>query len=134
MAVSLEYLAGFFDGEGCINISTSKAQLIPRVSIANTYLPMLKCVQEMFGGTICEKSIRPETCAPAFEWTLAGKKRVYPFLEKLLPHLTVKRDQAMFLLHQWPAEARATKAEWPKFLKIKEELSLMKKRQFVMEA
>lgn len=51
----LAYLAGVFDGEGCVAAYTSKASTgiyYPRLSVSMTDLVALKMFQEAFGGTI----------------------------------------------------------------------------------
>lgn len=45
----LAYLAGFFDGEGCVTIGKNGSLCL---GIVNTSLPVLEMMQEELGGTI----------------------------------------------------------------------------------
>ena len=58
MKLSIEYIAGFVDGEGCIYAQVRPNQrLDTKLIITNTDLSVLKDIQEFFGcGTIRLKS------------------------------------------------------------------------------
>lgn len=90
----IEYLAGFFDGEGCVAYYGS-----PRVSMSNTYLPILKEFQERWGGSICEQKRKKEEAhyKPKWIWQLSGDNAV-ACARDLIPHLYEKRSQARLML------------------------------------
>jgi hypothetical protein len=54
MLISDEYIAGFFDGEGCINITVVGAakQVALRVYITNSNKEVLTAIKDKYGGTI----------------------------------------------------------------------------------
>src|SRR5258707_6208860 len=54
MLLDLRYVAGFFDGEGCVNITVSGQNRTPtlRVMITNTEPIILCMLQRQFGGQL----------------------------------------------------------------------------------
>lgn len=98
----LGYYAGFFDGEGCIQIvrtgSRSKVRdaaggLTVNTIVVNTDRGPLELLQAAFGGTIHRKIPGQFSRYPAFHWMLHGKKAA-PFLAAIAPYLVSKRAQA----------------------------------------
>jgi intein-encoded DNA endonuclease-like protein len=47
-----EYAAGFFDGEGCVNCSSSRNNSFIRILVVNTNLEILQRFQAVWGGDI----------------------------------------------------------------------------------
>jgi len=93
--ISLEYAAGFFDGEGCITIVRNKNSnsFALNVGINNTaYLP-LKLICDRFGGSVrFRKSVNPNW-RPQWQWQ-AVCKNAYYFLSSILPLLLIKKEEA----------------------------------------
>ena len=98
----LAYAAGFFDGEGCINISRWR-QLCRettepgtyyklRVMVSNNDLPSLQWFQAIWGGAINKKKIHGNR-VQGYNWTLPQPASAW-FLEEILPYLKQKRSQA----------------------------------------
>ncbi len=89
--LSLQYLAGLFDGEGCITWSRGLC-----VSITNTHLPLLRLIREQRGGSVTKKSDRPGAVnhLQAWEWRAWGD-RAQRLLEDIEPHLIVKSEQSV---------------------------------------
>ena len=91
------YLAGYFDGEGCITISKTSTGAAPQyhlvAQITNTDLPMLELCRRVHGG-----SIRHKQGGRCFDWMLSGKQDIERFLLQTLPYLVVKRDEAKVAL------------------------------------
>jgi len=91
------YLAGFFDGEGCVRVNktpmknTISYHLI--VSIANNDRSVLDSCKELYGGDVRAKGKR--NC---FSWSLFSKASIEKFLVDSLPYLVVKRDEALAAL------------------------------------
>jgi hypothetical protein len=92
--LSLAYVAGLFDGEGCIYIGAlaigrdrKTPQYFLNVLISNTFLPVLKKVRSQFGGSIHQQR------EGIYQWVASGRLAL-PFLRALLPHLQIKRKQA----------------------------------------
>jgi intein/homing endonuclease len=96
--ISLEWLAGFFDGEGYIGIAAQgKRHFQLTVEITQTNLPVIEEIQKQFGGYVYTKRIKTlntNTC-----WIVRfGAKEGLLLLEKLLPYLKIKKTQAEYVL------------------------------------
>lgn len=85
---SLSYLAGWFDGEGCIQIVGSTLH----VSITNTFHPLLSFLQEVFAGTIHDTT-QPDNTKPVYMWRICANNALV-FLTCITPYLREKRPQA----------------------------------------
>ncbi len=116
----LEYIAGLLDGEGNIGIggqrhigkkinSLGSIRFIDhikwsrRISIANTYLPVLNLLREQYGGTVYKagtpiyKGKDNEHWKQCYRWNIHGGKSA-EFLKKIYPFLVIKRDRAKLFL------------------------------------
>jgi hypothetical protein len=98
----LAYFAGFFDGEGCIQLCRTTARnriknpiggVTIGTTVVNTERPPLELMQSVFGGTIHNKTKGYKSRYGAYYWMIHGKKAA-PFLAAILPYLIIKRDQA----------------------------------------
>jgi len=89
----LGYIIGLFEGEGWIHIHRRKTSR-PWITlgIGNTNLELLKKAQEIIGGSITCNSKNKKSVV--YQLTISGHNNVLLFLEKVLPHLIVKRDKA----------------------------------------
>ena len=94
--LSNEYVAGFFDGEGCVLIRKVggragyyKSHIVAAV-LGQTNLPILEALRERWGGSVRS---RKGTTKPFWEWQIVGPPAVN-FLVELLPHLKLKQEQA----------------------------------------
>ena len=96
----LAYVAGFFDGEGCVCVRKAKPMNSNQnirysllVTITNTDLEVLEYIQSVLGGVLTKRS-----------WYFGAKKQCYNLywtsnkgkimLEKLLPYLWTKKKDA----------------------------------------
>jgi len=87
----LAYVAGLFNGEGSIFILKANQTYFLCSSITNTNLPVLTELKELIGGQLSEY---PQTRKRrAFKLRLESKV-AKAFLEKVLPYLRIKREQA----------------------------------------
>lgn len=92
------WCAGFFDGEGCISIARQKKvktegyNYFLQISVGQKDRKALEFLQETLGGKISEK---PSIGVPY--WYAAGKNAA-AILEQLLPHLIVKKTQAILAI------------------------------------
>lgn len=98
---SLEYVAGYFDGEGYIGVhkATNKNGSISYgtvVTVTNSYLPMITELQQQFGGRVWTR-VATEKHRTTFVWEITGKY-ARAFLATLLPHLNEKKPQAELAL------------------------------------
>ncbi len=87
----LFYIAGFFDGEGCVNLQMNESKKYGEltVCISNNHCGILRYIQSIFNGRI--HNTRSYGYTP--EWRCESKKAVF-FLESVLPYLRIKRRQA----------------------------------------
>lgn len=93
--IQIAYLAGLFDGEGCVSLAHNgysgnnhHIRLLCRVAMCGDYVP--KLFQHHFGGhTSSSKRFGRDVC----QWMIYGNNAL-SFLEQVLPYLTVKKPQA----------------------------------------
>src|ERR1700746_22624 len=86
-SLSPEYLAGFFDGEGCVSTNGRSSGGYLTTTIANSLLPVLESIQEQFGGSISQR--------PSGSYTLTlSTRKARTFLEHILPFLIIKEEVA----------------------------------------
>ena len=98
--LELAYLAGIFDGEGCIQIARQKPQaqgwstvniLRCQVGMANEYIPRL--FQFHFGGSIRYQKPRAEKWQQQWYWCIRSYQAL-EFLKIILPYLRLKKAEA----------------------------------------
>jgi hypothetical protein len=96
MPLSNEYLAGFFDGEGCINVNVSGkyARIMLRLMLTNTDLGFLREVVCEFGGRLNIRRPHKEGWKPSgtIEWSGAAAEGL---LDRIGPYLRIKSRQAL---------------------------------------
>lgn len=102
-----EYLAGFFDGEGCIDCQRmypkegkGKLYVRPRIRVSQTASSriVLDKLQATFGGHLYHRKSKKNSERDSISWEIldtAGMKRM---LEMMLPHLIGKAEQAKLVL------------------------------------
>ena len=93
--VTAEYLAGLFDGEGCVDIVNRTRGYLLRVKITNTHRPALSKIQRAFGGSILPVAgpSRPAGYRALFDLTYRGAAAA-GVLAIMAPHLIIKARQA----------------------------------------
>lgn len=130
--VSWKYLAGLIDGEGCIDLATTKVNDVfyvqPRVRImmAECAKGLLEDCQANFGGHFEYRESKNEKWQNAVGWTLSGYKKSCPVLRNIVNHLILKREQARFCL--WMEEnLKGTRLQQDVLDAVREELKLMKR-------
>jgi hypothetical protein len=96
MNLSLEYIAGLFDGEGYITVNKNKKTFIPIIGIKMNGFNLLKKLNTEFGGYFYQR--KKYINRPLTEWTLRGAFQVIPFLKKIEPFLIIKKEQAQLCL------------------------------------
>jgi hypothetical protein len=95
--VPTAYLAGLFDGEGCIRISKDKmGRSNPRyaliITVNNTNPIPLHFFKNRYGGSINTRYFK--SFKPIHSWTITSKNG-QRFLEDVLDNLWIKRDEAL---------------------------------------
>src|SRR5258708_3572948 len=85
------WLAGFFDGEGCITLNSAGSVMKnPRLALGQkNQLKLLTEIQQIYGGTICVHS-----SPGCHQWVLQAHPQVKQFLQDVLPFLRIKGAKA----------------------------------------
>lgn len=107
--MTIDYLAGFFDGEGCITVAINRTpgEKIKRgtpgkvyvkyslsVQLTNTDRSTLDYCQERWGGHVyLQSKSKNSHRRDCFVWRVNGKKSI-PFLTDIKGHLRQKNKQA----------------------------------------
>jgi hypothetical protein len=100
--IDIRYLAGLFDGEGCISLVKQKranSSLMTysiRVVIAMTHKPTIKAIHNQFGGNYSERKGNGIN-RNSFSVMWANRKAA-PILAALLPYLQIKREEALIAI------------------------------------
>jgi len=98
--LSLEYVAGLFDGEGCVNIVKSKRKGYKNyyfqvwVAVYNSYKPVLEKLEKQFGGFVIPQQKHKDKShhLTKWRWGLSGKETI-EFLKQILPYTVIKTEQ-----------------------------------------
>jgi len=98
MPISPDWLAGFFDGEGCVGITVAgkHRRCIVRLTLVNTNHDLLRRVQSEYGGHLTFRHGKP-TWKPAgcLTWTNSAAAL---FLSVVGPHIRLKTRQVNLAL------------------------------------
>jgi hypothetical protein len=122
------YVAGFFDGEGCITIKTEKGTPSSlSTGISQKDIKPLKRIKEIFGGSIYYH--KPNDM---YQWR-ANNDLSYWFLLAILPYLIVKKEQALLAIEyqhlrdKQGSKHRLTEQELSDRLEISFQITSLKK-------
>lgn len=97
--MKLAYMAGLFDGEGCVSINKVNAKNYKRpgfqlrASISITHEETSSLFQNAFGGT--HKMITRARAQDYWQWVIVARK-ARDFLEQIEPFLVIKKPVAKF--------------------------------------
>ena len=99
ITTEISYIAGFFDGEGCVRIKKANQggnSYYIIAHITNTNQKILKKVQDYFGGNtrLQEKGVNKGI----YNWCITSSE-ASDFLKTLLPFLIEKKEQAELAIH-----------------------------------
>jgi len=87
-----DYIAGFFDGEGCITHGRSKRY---RIMISQTHKEVLESIRDFVGvGYVVEVAKRKSHWKDSWVFYIAKQEDSLKFLEKIVPGLIVKKQDA----------------------------------------
>ena len=90
------YFAGFFDGEGCVELRRVHTSYGIAAATNIAYVPTLELLRDIFGGSIHVLKKR-EHCKQVYGWGIMGKS-AYEFLTAILPYLHEKRSQVELIV------------------------------------
>lgn len=107
-SLDIRYIAGFFDGEGCIDLYLRQdldhaMRFVLQVSIAQTRPAVLKQIGKRFGGHLAPPRNKCTVHLLMFTSAAAGR-----FLKAILPHLIVKKREAEIALEYRSLVKRGT--------------------------
>lgn len=114
----LAYVAGLIDGEGHIGITKSHGKYFSvevTVGMAVKALPLLRQLEQQFGGSIHKSRNATEQWSEAWKWRIGGAS-ARRFLEQIEPYLFLKRPQAKIAMalptgRPWTAEKEREAAQ-----------------------
>ena len=92
----LAYIAGFFDGEGCICLGKDGKHIYLQVSASQTNEWIINWLRLSFGGGVSKKA-RKGRERQGWQWIVRGGKACM-FLVEILPFLKLKRAEAELAL------------------------------------
>ena len=87
----LQYVAGNFDGDGCVVVGTNEC-LSLGVDKAEKSMSVLKMLKENFGGNIYCKKKKTATTQAKYEWKVNGRQ-AYRVIELIKDYTHIKRQQ-----------------------------------------
>lgn len=88
--ITPEWLAGFFDGEGCVHAWVSKeSRAYAGIVLSQNDVNILALIMTKFGGI---GSLQNQKHNGAYEWRCNGRTAL-PFLQCIRPHVVIKRRQ-----------------------------------------
>jgi hypothetical protein len=103
------YLAGLFDGEGCIIIyarktyASLKGKTTPHhllITLTNTHEGLMKWLHQTYGGYVWAYK-RPNPATPnrsrSWKWSAMSNQAAF-LLKAMLPYLIIKHEQALVAL------------------------------------
>lgn len=113
-AITWQWLAGFYDGEGCLNLTHNKSKRLtafsPQIDLVNTNQPAMELIISFLEAHEIPVYVNKSKKHARFHRDsgrshkqrmtirIARMKSVKRFLEYLKPHLVLKREQAELLL------------------------------------
>ena len=120
-----EYVAGLFDGEGCITVGRRRSPIASEVFTAHkiviqirlAYKPILELMQQQYGGVLTPyKEYRNPadiviSKKPCYTWVLVREALVQRFLEDIYP-LTHEKQSQCWLALEFLAQKHSVKNRW----------------------
>ena len=97
----LAYLAGFFDGDGCVACQADLSGCVVQVAQSFDQAEVLMLFFETFGGSIALQKGGLGLCKPTLRWLACGQS-ARRAAQLLAPQSITKREQ-LLLASQWPA-------------------------------
>lgn len=156
MEVTPQYLAGFFDGEGCISIYTcrranSRVRIKIRLFVTNTHLPTLVAIRAAFGGKLGphvrgersrDKRLKlaagqPVPWRQTWEIIWDNQEQIISLLHTMRPHMLTKAAQVDLVLSEYLPTMKGQKGayhlsdvEYDKRWEVKRAMELIRKIEY----
>lgn len=108
-ATEISYIAGFVDGEGCLNIIISSRRRLEKMgtfamcfcaalTIVNTNFEIINWLKNKIGGTCVKHKVYNIHHKPCYHLKITSKPILLGLLEKIYPYLIVKKEQAKVVI------------------------------------
>lgn len=94
--ITVSYLAGFLDGEGCVYARMRKTSAEISFEATQAAVEPLQLLVDTFGGSIT--SHRNYVGTTMYRWRLSRRVALRVAMTELIPHLRVKREQVRLAL------------------------------------
>jgi hypothetical protein len=96
----MQYLAGFFDGEGCISLGrrSDKDQIFLSIRVTNTKLSPLKLFLKEFGGKIFRRNPKTSRSKYSYFWKCYHPQQERFITKVLIPYSIIKKEQGIIAL------------------------------------
>src|SRR3990172_828553 len=120
VTAKIAYIAGFFDGEGCVRLKNANHVI---AHITNSNQRILTEIQDLFGGQIRRQERTPNKTI--YNWYITSSE-AYDFLKTLSPFLKEKGPQAMLAIKFHEQKGSLTKEEKVSWERV---ITEMKKQQ-----
>jgi hypothetical protein len=123
-----KYLAGFIDGEGCIDVRIDRQMYVsPRLRITQAIVgrEIIESCVNSYGGSLKEEKSNNPNWSDKVTWYLCGYRLVCPVLRNVVNHLILKKEQARLLLWM-ETEVKGKHVSTEVRDAIRKELTLMK--------
>lgn len=92
--VSLQYVAGFFDGEGCVTFLKNGKAIYVTAHLTNNDRRVLDEMHEKYGGCVYTRLRNGDPRRKTtYSWQVSGTKAI-AFLREIYPYLVIKKPQA----------------------------------------
>lgn len=116
--LSDQYDAGFFDGEGCVNLTIrgKNCQISLRVMITNTDPNILQEFKDTYGGRLTKPRVLTEGWK-AFRQIVLSDSDAIEFLRRVFPFCIVKRKQIELAEEFWTFQHQGKRQRCEKVLK-----------------
>ena len=96
----LEYLAGFFDGDGCVGCMTNLSGCMLTVAQSYDQAEILMLFREAFGGSIGRESGGMGLAKPSLHWQLYGDSARRA--ARLLAPSSITKQKQLLIAARWP--------------------------------
>ena len=95
--IPIKWLAGFFDGEGCISMTIvgKHRRVAVRIQLTNTNAALLRRIKKEYGGIFVQKTFKHKPHWKPYCALLWTSRKAEVFLEQIFEHLILKRKQAV---------------------------------------
>lgn len=107
----MAYIAGLFDGEGCVSFGRTRSSWFIRVFVTNTNLEILEWLKSIFGGDIKKLSSRRDGWKQGYCWRISWTRAI-EFLSLIAPWSRLKKRQIeIALAWDWSRAGMGQKSE-----------------------